>query len=136
VDTERTLPLYSAFHSAIRAGLVRSASTPTKGGLAVSLARCALAADLGLEIDLDACPGVADLADDVALFSESNGRFVVTVATDHAADFEARMTGCCWCRAGVVSAEPRLVIHRGGRTLVDCGLDSLRSRFKEGLDHA
>jgi len=136
VDVERSLPLYTALHGAIRAGLLRSAATPTKGGLAVSLARCAMAGGLGLDVDLDACPGMADLDDDVALFSESNGRFVVTLAADRADDFEQRMAGTAWCRAGVVSGEARLVIRRGGRPLVDSTLDSLRSRFKEGLEHA
>jgi len=136
VDTTRTVPLYTALHGAIRAGLLRSASTPNKGGLAVSLARCALAADLGLEIDLDSCPGLDWLEDDIALFSESNGRFVVSLAADQAEEFERRMEGTAWCRAGVVTDEPRLVIRRDGRLLVDSDLGSLRSRFKEGLEHA
>ncbi|MGB5551286.1 MAG: AIR synthase-related protein, partial [Thermoanaerobaculia bacterium] len=136
VDTTRTVPLYTALHGAIRAGLLRSASTPNKGGLAVSLARCALAADLGLAIDLDDCPGVDWLEDDIALFSESNGRFVVSLAADQTEEFERHMEGTAWCRAGVVTEEPRLVIRRDGRSLVDADLNSLRSRFKEGLEHA
>ena len=136
VDTEKTVPLYSALHAAIRAGLPRSAATPNKGGLTVSLARCALAADLGLEVDLDDCPGMAGLEDDVALFSESNGRFVVTLAADQTEDFERQMEGTACCRAGVVTDEPRLLIRRDGRALVDSDLASLRSRFKEGLEHA
>jgi phosphoribosylformylglycinamidine synthase II len=136
VDTTRTVPLYKALHESIRAGLVRSAATPNKGGLAVSLARCALAADLGLEIDLDDCPGVDWLEDDIALFSESNGRFIVSLAADQAEEFERHMEGTAWSRAGVVTDEPRLVIRRDGRSLVDTDLESLRSRFKEGLEHA
>ncbi len=136
VDTAKTVPLYAALHGAIQAGLVRSAATPNKGGLAVTLARCALAADLGLEIDLDNCPGIAGLEDDVALFSESNGRFVVTLAADQAEDFERHIEGTAWSRTGVVTDEPRLVIRRDGQTLVDSDLDSLRARFKEGLEHA
>jgi phosphoribosylformylglycinamidine synthase len=136
VDTKRTVPLYKALHGAIRAGLLRSAATPNKGGLAVSLARGAMAADLGLEIDLDSCAGVDVLEDDIALFSESNGRFVVSLAADQADEFERHMEGTAWSRAGVVTDEPRLVIRRDGRSLVDSDLKSLRSRFKEGLEHA
>jgi phosphoribosylformylglycinamidine synthase len=136
VDTSRTVPLYKALHGAIRAGLLRSASTPSKGGLAVALARGALAADLGLEIDLDNCPGVDWLEDDIALFSESNGRFVVSLAADRAAEFERQMEGTACRRAGVVTDGSRLVIRRDGKHLIDSDLDSLRSRFKEGLEHA
>ena len=75
-----TLPLYRALEAAIRRrARSRSAATPAKGGLALALARCAMAGELGLELDLDRAPDLARSPPDVALFSESNGRFVVTV---------------------------------------------------------
>ena len=68
---------------------MRSAATPGKGGLALALARTAMAGELGMTVDLDLAPGIAELPPDVALFSESNGRFVVTVAATDAAAFAA-----------------------------------------------
>jgi phosphoribosylformylglycinamidine (FGAM) synthase-like enzyme len=76
------------------------------------------------------------LEDDIALFSESNGRFVVSLAADQAAVFEQHMEGTAWSKVGVVTDAQRLVIRRDGRPLVDSDLGSLRSRFKEGLEHA
>ena len=80
VDPVETLPLYRALEAANRKKLVRSAATPGKGGLALALARSAMAGELGMELDLDLAPDLAALPPDVALFAESNGRFVVTVA--------------------------------------------------------
>lgn len=74
LDLAATLPRYRALEGAIAAGLVRAVAVPAKGGLALALARMAMAARLGLELDLAAAPDLAGLALDVALFSESVGR--------------------------------------------------------------
>jgi phosphoribosylformylglycinamidine (FGAM) synthase-like enzyme len=52
-----------------------------------------MAGGLGLELDLDLGPDLAALPADTALFSESNGRFIVTVAERHATAFESLFTG-------------------------------------------
>jgi phosphoribosylformylglycinamidine synthase len=136
VDPAATLPLYERFHEALRDGLIRSAATPAKGGLAVAFARSALGGLLGAEIDLDGCGSIDGLDPDIALFSESNGRFVVTVAGVDAGAFRERLDGLpCW-RVGRVSADPRLVIRRKDQLFVDAGLARLRQRFQEGLGNA
>ena len=136
LDPGRTLPVYRALEAATRAGLVRSASTPARGGLAVCLARAALAGGLGASLDLDACPGAAGLSPDLALFGESNGRFLVTVAASDEAAFGELFAGLPCAAVGTVTAAPRLLVHDGGEALIDADLDSLRRRFKEGLARA
>ncbi|MGH9464647.1 MAG: AIR synthase-related protein [Thermoanaerobaculia bacterium] len=136
VDFAATLPLYRALDGALRAGLVRSAATPTKGGLAVALARSAMAGRLGAEVDLDGCAGMENLADDVALFAESNGRFLVTVAPAHADAFAARFAELTCRRVGRVTESPRLVVVRDGAPLLELGLDAIHRRFGAGLADA
>ncbi len=131
-----TLPLYRAFAGAVRAGLVRSAATPSKGGLAVALARSAMAGRLGAEVDLSGCPGMEALADDVALFGESNGRFLVTVAPNEAAAFAARFSELPCQRVGRVAELPRLIVLRGGTPLLEISVDALHQRFRAGLADA
>jgi phosphoribosylformylglycinamidine synthase len=130
------LPLYRALERVNREGIVRSAATPTKGGLAVSLAKCCLAGDVGAGLNLAGCAGMDALPEDLMLFSESNGRFVVSVAADRADAFEERFEDLPCSRVGVVEAEPRLVIRRGARLLVDVAVAELRRRFREGLADA
>ena len=136
LDPDSTLPLYRALEGAIRDGLVRSAATPGRGGLAVCLARAALAGRLGARLDLDACPGAAGLPTDLALFAESNGRFLVTVAAADEAAFRERFAGLACAAAGAVTTEPRLVVDRAGDRLIDADLAGLERRFKEGLARA
>jgi phosphoribosylformylglycinamidine synthase len=135
VDAEETLPLYRALESAMRMRLVRSATTPGKGGLALALARSAMAGELGLELDLDAAPDLLELSPDVALFSESNGRFVVTVAPNDAAAFTAHFGSLPCRRIGVVTSAPSLRLTLGGTLRVDLAVAAMKAAYKETLAH-
>jgi len=136
VRFEETVPLYRALAAAIEAGLVQSAATPARGGLAPALARKVLAADgLGLDLDLSACADLAALAPAVALAAESAGRFVVTVAPPDAAAFEARLAGLPCRRIGTVGAAARLRVRAGLATWIDLEATALRAAFTETLNH-
>ena len=62
----------------------------------------AMAAELGLTVDLDLDPSCRALATDSALFSETNSRFLVTVGSEVAGEFEASMGGVHAVRVGEV----------------------------------
>jgi phosphoribosylformylglycinamidine synthase len=129
LDLDETRPLYGALAAALGERRVRSAATPALGGLALALARSALAGELGAELDLDLAPDLAALPADVALFSESNGRFVVTVAESDSTEFERKLAPNACVRLGTVTARPRLSLRHRGRTIVDVELDALRGAF-------
>ncbi|HZN53995.1 MAG TPA: AIR synthase-related protein [Candidatus Polarisedimenticolaceae bacterium] len=135
VDPAVTLPLYRALEKAIRAGLVRSACTPARGGLAIALARCAMAGEVGLDLDLDAAPDLAALPPDVALYAESNGRFVVTVAPDDAAAFESLLEGSACRRLGCVTGDRWLRATLGGSRRIELPVAALKAAYKETLAH-
>ncbi len=133
LDPQATLPLYHALAESVRAGLVRSIAVPARGGLAVALARAAMAGCLGARLELDLAPPLAALPAEAALFAESNGRFVVTTSAADAAAFAARFAGLpCW-RLGEVTAEARLAIARAGAGLLDVAVAALKERFRGGL---
>jgi phosphoribosylformylglycinamidine synthase len=135
VDSATTMACYRAIAAAIARGLVRSTATPAKGGLGPALARAALAGRLGVEVDLDRAPDIEALPPEIALFSESNGRIVATVAPPDAAAFESLLSGSACCRIGVVTAEPRLRATLHGRIRVDVDLAAIASAFQETLAH-
>jgi phosphoribosylformylglycinamidine synthase len=128
-----TVRLYRTLEVAIREGLVRSAATASRGGLGVAFARCAMAGALGAEIDLDGCSDLAALPLDVALFSESCGRFIVTTSEADASRFEPLFKGRPCRRVGKVTSKPKLIIRVRGRAAIDVPVDDLRARFKGTL---
>ncbi len=136
VDTEQCLPLYRALEAAVRSGWVRSAAVPAKGGLAGAIARSALAGGLGARLDLDACPVTGDLAFDTVLFSESNGRFLVSVHESDTAAFEASFAGLPCRQIGNVTERPTVTVGHGSREPIEVSLADLRKRFSQGLAYA
>lgn len=90
--------LYAVLHRAIQAGLVRAAHDCSEGGLAIALAEMAQAGGLGIQLE-----EIGDWPLEIALFSESNGRIVVEVAPEQAAEFETLLRGLPWAIIGVTT---------------------------------
>jgi phosphoribosylformylglycinamidine synthase len=131
VHPETFQPLYRCLQTAIADSLTASVRGIYRGGLAVHAALAALAGGLGLSLDLSKVPLEEALRDDKVLFSESAGRFLVTVAPDRRQAFEAAFDGHAVGCIGVVTEAPRMVI-RGtrGEPLVDLALDDLKIAWK------
>jgi phosphoribosylformylglycinamidine synthase len=111
--------IYQSLTQAIDLELVASAHGVYRGGLGVHLAMVAMGGNLGLELDLSKVPADQAERDDVLLFSESPGRFIVTVDPENREAFEQifKNHACVW--AGTVTESPDFTIKGiDGRTLV------------------
>jgi phosphoribosylformylglycinamidine synthase len=135
VNAGRAKRLYMALSRAIEAGLVASCHDCSDGGLAVALAEVAFAGDLGLSVDLAKVPARGIRRNDELLFSESQSRFVVTVAAGNGAAFERIMKGGACARAGRVTREKILKI-RGlrGDTVVKENIAVLKRAWQKPLN--
>ena len=131
VDAQRNKTLYSALTQCIHEGLVASAQSVHRGGLAVALAKTALGGKLGMDVSLEQLPGQV-ARDDVALFSESQGRLVVTVAPQYQTQFEQRMQGNTFAAIGKVTGSDVFRV-RGitGRTIVDANITTMVPAYTE-----
>ena len=85
---------------------------------------------------MDGAEDLRALDPDVALFSESGGRLLITVAPERAEAVERRLSGLFCLRAGRVTAEPRLHVRCGERSWIDLPAGELRVAFKETLADA
>ena len=92
-----------------------------------------MAGELGLDLDLSSCLDLAALPVDVALFSESTGRFLITVAPQDAERFEQQFDGTACRRVGRVTADGRLRVQIGGQVRLDLAVGELKTAFKETL---
>ncbi len=135
VDSESFLKLYRAFEAAGDAGLLRSASTPSSGGWGPMLARCVIASGLGLELQLDEACRRAELTPDRFLFSESNGRFLVSVRAADAERLEACFDGLPLEPVGRVTNEARLRLAIDGGSYAWDSAELSRA-YKETLTDA
>ncbi len=127
VHPAQFLSYYRKMAEAVDAGLLASCHGVYRGGVAVHLAFKAMAGDLGLEVDLAA---VAD-SPLTALYSESAGRFLVTVAPSDQERWEALMAGTPLWRLGRVRADRRFLVHWNDRLLVNTAVDELQAVWKE-----
>ena len=125
VDGEQALKIYAAMNKATESELLKSATTPSKGGLGVALALTAIGGQLGANVDL------SEVSEDAAtaLFSESNSRFIVTVAPEKASELEALFAGLPVEKIGIVSSEKKLVV----KDCVEVSLEALVQPFKATL---
>jgi len=99
-------------HKAISAGLIQACHDCSEGGLGVAVAEMSLAGRLGATVDLAQVVGATGLGkDDLLLFSESAGRFVVEVRPEDAAACEDALKDVPHARIGQVEAELTLRIN-------------------------
>jgi phosphoribosylformylglycinamidine synthase len=143
VDPQKTWPLYEALERIVSAGIPASCHGIYRGGLAVHAALVALGGGLGMTLDLAEVPvgHTRDktqkktrgdwLRNDRLLFSESCGRFLVTVPQDRKKDFEDALKGLPFGLAGEVTERPHLMI-RGldGGALVDTPVSKLKASWQ------
>ncbi len=121
------LVYYRQLEQAIAAGRLASCHGVYRGGLAVHLAFLAMAGGLGLEVDL---AGVAPNPL-TALYAESAGRFLVTVAPTDRQAWEHDMAGAPWRCLGRVRADRRFVVRWGEQVLVQSDLADLLAAWQE-----
>jgi phosphoribosylformylglycinamidine synthase subunit PurSL len=133
VYAEKNLRLYRALYKAMQQNLVASAISVDKGGIAVALAKKLAGGGLGGTISINNIPGTAT-ADYTRLFSESQGRILVTVAPQNRKKFEAVMKDIIIAKIGTVTDKPILSIKSTDKILatlkINEALTAYRSTFK------
>ena len=107
-----------------------------RGGLGIHLAFLVMGADLGLRVDLANVPGEGALDDAVVLFSESAGRFLVTVKAEDQAAFENEMKDQVFACIGEVTAAADLIVAgRDGSELASLNVAAMRRSWKTPFGH-
>lgn len=132
VNAADVIPLYQALSRSLDEEVVASAHGIYRGGLAVHLAFVAMAGGLGMDLDLGAVPVSGRLSNDRILYSESAGRFIVTVAPENRERFEALLRTCTYALIGEVVEDQEMCI-RGieGRGILEISIGDLKSAWKK-----
>ena len=123
---------YRELSRAIANEWVASAHGIYRGGLAVHLAMVAMGGNLGLNIDLNRVPADDEIQrNDQLLFSESAGRFIVTVDPARRQLFEEALDGADFTCIGEVTEQAELKIQGlNGNTILTVPVADLKSAWK------
>ncbi|UHA75897.1 phosphoribosylformylglycinamidine synthase subunit PurL [Paenibacillus sp. 481] len=89
VDLETERRLQQTVLRAIQDGLVQSAHDVSDGGFAVAVAESCISGQIGVKLSAQFTDAAGLLRTDMALFSESQSRIVLSVQPEHAAQVEA-----------------------------------------------
>ncbi len=116
IDLAALCKAQAAVREAVRSGALSSAHDIAEGGLAVALAECCLAGDLGAAVELDAADWADGAGPAAALFGEGPGGFLLSGSEQALDELERHVT--TW-RLGVVGGE-HLTIR--GRSTPDLDL--------------
>ncbi len=132
LNPKETLPLYKSLREAIKKGLLSSCKSINRGGLGINLVLSSFAGEIGAEIDLGRVPSEGEMTPEKLLFSESCGRFIVTVPYGKRSQFEAIMEDLEVSQVGkTLEGQPVLRIYDiDGKLLIEEDLKSLKASWK------
>ena len=130
VHPEESFPLYQALANAIQAEVITSLHGIYRGGLAVHLALTAMGGEVGIDFDLKHLSTIN--RSDTLLFSESPGRFIVTVEPARQQAFEALLKNQTYSLCGKVITDPVLKIRNlQSETIINIDITFLKKAWKK-----
>ncbi len=132
VDANEFFPHYLAIYQSIDEGILSSCHAVSRGGLAVHLAMVAMAGELGMEIDLAPILTTSRLTVTQLLYSESCGRFIVTVSPEKKGRFEEIFSGLKTVQTGRINESQQMVVYSDkGVPIIDEEISRLKNCWQK-----
>lgn len=134
VNVAETRPVYLAAAEVIRQGLAASAGSVHQGGIAVALVKCAMGGRLGMRLELDKVEqeGITDVRR--LMFSESQGRILMTIAPDKLQAVKEICADVPFSIIGEMTENAALIGDYHGEGVLETALDDLVDSYKKTLD--
>jgi len=134
VDAVFSKKTYYAMGKAIDMELVTSCMSIERGGLGVAAAKSALAGMLGFEMSLKKVCNSEMLRNDIILYSESQGRFLVSVNPSLKDEFEKCFDGLTIVQIGRVRDDNKVVITgTEGKRIINTELADMSYYYRKTL---
>jgi len=129
---EKFADLYRALGRAIYKEMVSSVHGIYRGGLGVHLAMTAMGGNLGMTVDLGLVPSDPLDRNYVILFSESAGRFIVTIDPENRKIFEEIFKGLpCVCIGTVTHESDFIITGIDKRPIINIPVQELKDAWKK-----
>jgi len=131
LEPELSMKCSRALASAIKEELVASCHGIYRGGLGTHLALVVMGGSLGMTVDLGKVPRREVEANHILLYSETPGRFIVTIDPKDRASFESFLDSIPHAFIGTVSDGPDFVVRGlGGEDLIRIPVPELKEAWK------
>ncbi len=127
VNLEKNLQTYLALEKAIQKELVSSALSITLGGLGVALSKASIGGMLGCEVNIKNLAGNASTSY-TKLFSESQGRVLISVSPKNLKAFEKIMKNISYTKLGKTIKNGKLIIFDKNK-VIDTKVKNLYSAY-------
>ncbi len=129
VSPDDNLRIYRLLTKAIAHGLLASAHGVYRGGIGIHLALVAMGGGMGMEINLRDLPVIDVKRSDIKLFSESCGRFILTVDPAKQSEIKKMFAGLPIACVGQVTNRSTFALQDGHRKLVQLDITDLKSAW-------
>ena len=128
VDMKKNLKTYQVLEKVIEKELMASSISVTSGGLAIALAKACVGGMLGCNVSIKDLPGEASSLD-AKLFSESQGRILVSISPNNLSKFEKTIKEIPYAKLGKVSKNGKVIITDGKSMVVTTNVKKLHDIY-------
>ena len=133
VDPEKNMELYRCYFKLVQGELISSGHDLSDGGLALALAECCIGGGIGAEVDISKVSESSELLDEVLLFSETPGRFLISIDPSNREEVFRVLEGVSWAEIGVVKDSGIMIVKRGENRLIEAGVEELTRIYRTPL---
>ena len=127
VNLENNLKTYLSLEKAIQKELIASSLSVTSGGLGIAIAKASIGGMLGCEINLN--PIGKTYGVNAKLFSESQGRILVSVSLKNIKEFEKICIGVSYVKLGKVTKDTQVIVEDGGKKIIESNVKKLHNIY-------
>ncbi|MBI3638126.1 phosphoribosylformylglycinamidine synthase subunit PurL [Candidatus Wolfebacteria bacterium] len=130
VDARKNKKTYQAISKNINERLISSGISVSRGGIIVALSKMAIAGGLGVKADISKIPGGAK-TNESKLFSESQGRVILTINPEKRKQFEKNMKGNKFAYIGTITKKQIIKIsEEKGKVIINLPVKSAANAYK------
>jgi len=127
VNLKKNIKIYHALEKAIQKELIASSISVNSGGLAIALAKACVGGMVGCNITLN--PIGNSYGVDVKLFSESQGRILVSVSPKNVVAFEKIIKNIPYVKLGKTTKDGKFIILDNNKKIVESNIKKLHDVY-------
>ena len=129
VNIKKNLKTYLVLEKAIQKELMASAMSVNSGGLGITLAKACIGGNIGCNVSIKNQIAPKALSVDKKLFSESQGRVLVSISPKNVSAFKKITKHIFYTKLGKVTNDKKIMITDGKKKIVETNVKKLHNIY-------